>query len=120
MSTEKSAATLKTDRIIAEAQRSREAGYRDKALKMYPHVCGRCSREFAGKRLSELTVHHRDHNHDNNPPDGSNWELLCLYCHDNEHQRQLEATQGNVTAKQPGKAATHNPFAALAGLIKKE
>jgi hypothetical protein len=64
-------------------------------------------------------VHHRDHNHDNNPPDGSNWELLCLYCHDNEHQRQLEATQGNVTAKQPGKAATHNPFAALAGLIKR-
>ncbi|MFA7667514.1 MAG: HNH endonuclease, partial [Burkholderiaceae bacterium] len=22
---------------------------------------------------------------DDNPPDGSNWELLCLYCHDNEH-----------------------------------
>jgi hypothetical protein len=41
--------------------------------------------------VRELTVHHRDHNHDNNPPDGSNWELLCLYCHDNEHQRQLEA-----------------------------
>jgi hypothetical protein len=39
-------------------------------------------------------VHHRDHNHDNNPPDGSNWELLCLYCHDNEHQRQLEAAGG--------------------------
>ena len=48
----------------------REMGYRDKALKMYPHVCGRCAREFAGKRLSELTVHHRDHNHDNNPQDG--------------------------------------------------
>ena len=63
-------------------------------------------------------MHHRDHNHDNNPPDGSNWELLCLYCHDNEHQRQLEATQGNVTAKQPGKAATHNPFAALAGMLR--
>lgn len=112
--------TSKLDRILADAQRDREMGYRDKALKMYPHVCGRCAREFAGKRLSELTVHHRDHNHDNNPPDGSNWELLCLYCHDNEHQRQLEATQGNVAAKQPGKAATHNPFAALAGLIKKD
>ena len=33
-------------------------------------------------------MHHKDHNHDNNPPDGSNWELLCLYCHDNEHSRQ--------------------------------
>ena len=51
----------------------REQGYREKALKMYPWVCGRCAREFSGKRLSELTVHHKDHNHDNNPEDGSNW-----------------------------------------------
>ena len=120
MSTEKSAATLKTDRIIAEAQRSREAGYRDKALKMYPHVCGRCSREFSGKRLSELTVHHRDHNHDNNPPDGSNWELLCLYCHDNEHQKQIEADRGYTDSSTRGGGATHNPFAALQSLLKKD
>ncbi|QTG90742.1 HNH endonuclease, partial [Vibrio furnissii] len=26
-----------------------------------------------------------DHDHTNNPEDGSNWELLCLYCHDHEH-----------------------------------
>ena len=112
-----------TDRMIAEAIRSREtreSGYREQALKIYPWICGRCAREFTRANLQELTVHHRNHDHDFNPADGSNWELLCLYCHDNEHQRQLEATQGNVTAKQPGKAATHNPFAALAGLIKKE
>jgi len=75
-------------RIVAEArahQVDREKTYRERALAIYPHVCGRCGREFAGKRLRELTVHHRDHNHDNNPPDGSNWELLCLYCHDAEH-----------------------------------
>ncbi len=70
--------TAKLDRILADAQRDREMGYRDKALKMYPHVCGRCAREFSGKRLSELTVHHRNHNHDDNPQDGSNWELLCV------------------------------------------
>ncbi|MDF9882499.1 hypothetical protein OKW12_003667 [Pseudomonas silensiensis] len=58
--------TSKLDRILADNQRDKEMGYRDKALKMYPHVCGRCAREFSGKRLSELTVHHRDHNHDNN------------------------------------------------------
>ena len=77
------------DQIIAEARRGRELrekAYREQALKMYPHICARCGREFAGKKLRELTVHHKDHNHDNNPPDGSNWELLCLYCHDNEHQ----------------------------------
>jgi hypothetical protein len=25
----------------------------------------------------------------NNPPDGSNWENLCVYCHDDEHSRDL-------------------------------
>src|SRR5690554_7695163 len=44
-----------------------EQGYRDKALKMYPWICGRCAREFVYSNLRELTVHHRDHNHDNNP-----------------------------------------------------
>ncbi len=72
--------TSKLDKILAQSYQERESGYRHKALKMYPHFCGRCSREFSGKGLSELTVHHRDHNHDNNPSDGSNWELLCLYC----------------------------------------
>ena len=113
----------KLDRLVLEARRAadkRAEGYREKALKIYPWICGRCAREFTHTNLRELTVHHRDHNHDNNPPDGSNWELLCLYCHDNEHQRQFEATQGNVSAKQPGKAATQSPFAGLVGLLKKE
>ena len=81
----------KLDRIVADARRAaekRERGYREQALKIYPWICGRCAREFTRANVRELTVHHRDHNHDNNPPDGSNWELLCLYCHDNEHQRQ--------------------------------
>ncbi|MBW2318796.1 MAG: HNH nuclease family protein, partial [Deltaproteobacteria bacterium] len=75
------------DRVIAEARRNREQDYREQALKIYPWICARCGREFTGKRLRELTVHHKDHNHNNNPPDGNNWELLCLYCHDNEHSR---------------------------------
>ena len=81
------------DRVVAEARKlstEREATYREQALKLYPWICGRCGREFAGARLRELTVHHKDHEHDNNPRDGSNWELLCLYCHDNEHSRVLE------------------------------
>ncbi|MCK4951854.1 MAG: YajD family HNH nuclease, partial [Gammaproteobacteria bacterium] len=89
----------KYDRIVIEARRNaeqREKGYRDQALKLYPWICGRCSREFTRDNLRELTVHHRDHDHDNNPVNGSNWELLCIYCHDNEHQRLLEAaTQGS-------------------------
>jgi hypothetical protein len=78
------------DLIVAEARRhqaQREQTYRAHALKMYPWICARCGREFGGKKLRELTVHHKDHDHDNNPADGSNRELLCLYCHDNEHAR---------------------------------
>jgi hypothetical protein len=111
----------KLDRIVAEARRTaerRELSYREQALKIYPWICGRCGREFTRANLRELTVHHRDHNHDNNPPDGSNWELLCLYCHDNEHQRQLEATGGS--GKTPGgpDSATHSPFANLRSLLE--
>jgi hypothetical protein len=113
----------KLDRIVAEARRNaeqRELGYRERALKMYPWVCGRCAREFTRANLQELTVHHRNHDHDFNPPDGSNWELLCLYCHDNEHQRQLEHALGHAlgAADEPAAAATHNPFANLRDLIK--
>jgi HNH endonuclease len=111
------------DQIIAEARRSRELrekAYREQALKMYPWICARCGREFTGKKLRELTVHHKDHNHDNNPPDGSNWELLCLYCHDNEHQKYLDEESFGKTA--PGVVketpATHRPFAALGDLLK--
>jgi HNH endonuclease len=108
------------DRIVAEARRAAEQraqGYREQALKIYPWICGRCAREFTRGNLRELTVHHRDHNHDNNPPDGSNWELLCLYCHDNEHQRQLEAAGGEGMPSGVGKVATHSPFASLKDLL---
>lgn len=124
MATKKSApGTAKLDEAVAEAQRNRarrEQGYREKALRMYPWICGRCAREFNRANVQELTVHHRDHNHDNNPPDGSNWELLCLYCHDNEHARLVDATgTGESSAGDPGaRAATHKPFADLAARLK--
>ena len=112
----------KLDQVVADSRRtrdSREQGYRQQALKMYPHICGRCAREFSRKNLHELTVHHRDHNHDNNPDDGSNWELLCVYCHDNEHQRQLESAQ-NTNLSDNGKTSesTYNPFADLKSMLE--
>ena len=113
----------KLDRIVAEARRAaekRERGYREQALKIYPWICGRCAREFTRANVRELTVHHRDHDHDNNPPDGSNWELLCLYCHDNEHQRHLEATGRESSASPAGRVSTYAPFADLKGLLAKK
>ena len=83
--------------IIPKNYARLESGYREKALKIYPWVCGRCSREFVYSNLRELTVHHIDHDHTNNPEDGSNWELLCLYCHDHEHSKYTEADQYGTT-----------------------
>jgi hypothetical protein len=99
-----------------------ESSYRERALKIYPWICGRCAREFSGANLRELTVHHRDHNHANNPPDGSNWELLCVYCHDNEHQKQLDAAtgQGSSPAAAQHRVATQNPFADLKERLAKK
>jgi hypothetical protein len=110
----------KLDRIVADARRAadvRNLGYREQALKLYPWVCGRCAREFTRANLRELTVHHRNHDHDHNPPDGSNWELLCVYCHDNEHSRYADHAGGAAT---PGATAvaTGNPFADLKGLLR--
>jgi hypothetical protein len=70
---------------------AKEADYRRRALSLFPWICTKCGRTFDETSLQLLTVHHRDSNHDNNPPDGSNWELLCAYCHDDEHSRALLA-----------------------------
>ena len=112
------------DRIVAQARRNaeqRDKGYRERALKMYPWVCGRCARDFTRANLQELTVHHRNHDHDCNPADGSNWELLCVYCHDNEHSRYVDHTGGSaLDAEDKPAAATGNPFANLKAMLKRD
>ena len=112
------------DPIVVEAERYREQRdktYREQALKIYPRICAKCGREFSGKKLRELTVHHKDHNHDNNPPDGSNWELLCLYCHENEHARDqvADAYEPATASEERGPTSTYKPFADLADLLKR-
>jgi len=109
--------------IVAKLRRGeqiRQAGYREKALKLFPHVCGRCTRDFEGKKLRELTVHHKDHDHHNNPPDGSNWELLCLYCHDHEHTRGVQEARSkeDPSDRQDRPSLAHSPFAALDEQLK--
>lgn len=101
-----------------EYNAEREKGYRERALKIYPWICGRCSREFDRRNLAELTVHHVDHNHGNNPSDGSNWELLCIYCHDEEHTKFENFVRYGGTAESEVTTATHNPFADLKEKIK--
>ena len=111
------------DRVVADARRARdlrETTYRERALAIYPWICGRCTREFDRANVVQLTVHHRDHNHDNNPPDGSNWELLCVYCHDNEHSRQRDSAGRSDPVAGGEDRATHKPFAGLEALLKRQ
>ena len=121
MSVNKNERDAKSSCLIAEMRQRlelRAQGYRERALKMFPWICARCGREFSGRKLRELTVHHKDHNHEYNPPDGSNWELLCLYCHDYEHTKLSEATADPIrTDSTP--SSTFQPFADLARRLKK-
>jgi hypothetical protein len=72
--------------------------YREQALAMYGLICARCAREFDSAHRQLLTVHHKDGNHNNNPPDGSNWETLCVYCHEDVHSRGILSDYMNGTA----------------------
>jgi hypothetical protein len=107
------------DQVVLEARRNAEKraeGYREQALKLFPWVCGRCARTFSNSNLQLLEVHHKNGNHHDNPPDGSNWELLCTYCHEHEHSKLMDSAgridTGNATA-----ASTFNPFADLKAML---
>lgn len=97
-----------------------QQSYRQQALRLFPHLCASCGREFSGKRLKELTVHHKDCDHTNNSPDGSNWELLCLYCHDHEHEKyKMVEYRGGARAESDEPApSTFSPFEGLDDLLK--
>lgn len=83
----KSAADI-TAEILSEPVRSGE-DYREQSLRLHGMICAKCGREFGLRDRHLLTVHHKDGNRKNNPPDGSNWENLCVYCHEDEHGRGL-------------------------------
>ena len=111
-------------RILAELHRDialRQNSYRERALKIYPHICARCGRELSGKLISELTVHHKDNDHSNNPPDGSNWELLCQYCHDHEHDKHGTAGYYNSSVADDDQPSLYifKPFEGLEALKPK-
>ena len=112
-------------RVIAEGRKAaaaREKGYREQSLRIHPWVCARCGREFTRKNLHLLTVHHKDHDHNNNPRDGTNWENLCVYCHDNEHRRYLDHLEGDPGSEAEDSEGTlkHNPFEKLKRLLDED
>jgi hypothetical protein len=109
------------DKVVLEARRAaekREAGYRAQALKLFPWVCGRCAREFTHANLQLLEVHHKNGNHNDNPPDGSNWELLCTYCHEHEHSKLKDMAVRGDSGDGHSAAASFNPFAELKAMME--
>ncbi len=108
------------DRVVREARRNadkRASEYRAQALKLFPWVCGRCARTFTHSNLQLLEVHHKNGNHDDNPPDGSNWELLCTYCHEHEHSK-LKDMAGRTDSGEVAPSSTFNPFADLKAMME--
>jgi hypothetical protein len=98
--------------------------YRERALAIYGLVCARCGREFDTTHRQLLTVHHRDGNHSNNPPDGSNWEPLCVYCHEDTHSREilgqyLDGTGGGREESLVYKDEAESGLGTLADKLKK-
>jgi len=72
-----------------EQQKLPGEDYRERSLALHGLICARCGREFDASKRQLLTVHHKDGNHNNNPLDGSNWENLCVYCHEDVHSREM-------------------------------
>jgi hypothetical protein len=102
----------------------RQFVYGKNEKKVIENVLSNFSRKYAGgvegssveSDYVNSHVHHKDHNHNNNPPDGSNWELLCIYCHENEHARDQVADAYTTDSgdESPDNNFSHNPFAGLA------
>jgi hypothetical protein len=103
--------------------------YRERSLAIHGLICARCAREFGESNRNLLTVHHKDGNHFNNPPDGSNWENLCVYCHEDAHSRGLlgEYLQGAAGDRQAeavyrsetGEVQEKSGLGSLGGKLKK-
>ncbi|KMY67451.1 HNH endonuclease [Desulfocarbo indianensis] len=90
-SSRKDEAPRPVSQVVAElkADAENKRSYREESLRLHGLICAKCGREFDQKTKHLLTVHHKDGNWKNNPRDGSNWENLCVYCHDDEHSRGI-------------------------------
>jgi len=105
-------------REMKTAQRSAAEDYRERSLAIHGLICARCSREFDSAQRHLLTVHHKDGNHQNNPTDGSNWENLCVYCHEDVHSRGIlgEYFEGTSASREETVVYRDNSETGAAGM----
>ena len=104
-------------RQLKAAEQSPGGDYRERSLALHGLICGRCGREFDASHRHLLTVHHKDGNHFNNPADGSNWENLCVYCHEDVHSRELlgDYLEGTQPARETPVVYQEKPSSDAAG-----
>jgi hypothetical protein len=103
-------------REIKVLQQSGGEEYRERSLALHGLICGLCGREFDAANRHLLTVHHKDGNHHNNPPDGSNWENLCAYCHEDVHSRGVLGDYMEGTAVSREQVVVYRDEAAAGGM----
>jgi hypothetical protein len=107
------------EEVVREIKAQHQSGgeeYRERSLALHGLICGRCGREFDAANRQILTVHHKDGNHHNNPPDGSNWENLCAYCHEDVHSRGLLGDYMEGTAVSREQAVVHRGEVGAGGM----
>jgi hypothetical protein len=107
------------EEVVRDIKASHQAGgeeYRERSLALHGLICGRCGREFNAANRHLLTVHHKDGNHHNNPPDGSNWENLCAYCHEDLHSRGVLGDYMEGTAASREQVVVYRDEAATGGM----
>jgi hypothetical protein len=108
------------EEVVRELKKNQQKApgedYRERSLRIHGLVCARCGREFGEANRQLLTVHHKDGNHHHNPADGSNWELLCLFCHDNEHSRYVNEDYYEEDTPKGDRREATSTFKAFAGL----
>jgi hypothetical protein len=107
------------EEVVREIKASQQSGgeeYRERSLALHGLICGRCGREFDAVNRHLLTVHHKDGNHHNNPPDGSNWENLCAYCHEDVHSRGVLGDYMEGTAVSREQVVVYRDEAAAGGM----
>ena len=107
------------DEVVREIKGTQPSGveeYRERSLAIHGLICGRCGRDFDAAHRHLLTVHHKDGNHHNNPPDGSNWENLCAYCHEDVHSRGLLGDYLEGTKATRDQAVVYRDEAAEGGM----
>lgn len=116
---EKARPARSVEEVVREIKALQHSGgeeYRERSLAMHGLICGRCGREFDAANRHLLTIHHKDGNHHNNPPDGSNWENLCVYCHEDLHSRGVLGDYMEGTDPSREQVVVYRDEAATAGM----